>query len=139
MKPNAMIPSHAWPDAGQAVTIRMAGPADAAALSRLAQLDPAPPLDSVPTLVAEVRGELHAALAVESRRAIADPFEPTAKLLAMLVQRAGPLERDAELVAGTRGHKPLGLVAYLLLSRVHRPVSERCARRDLPPGTGSAG
>jgi hypothetical protein len=92
MKPNAMIPSHRWPGPAEPVTIRMAVPADTAALSRLAQLDSAPALDAVPTLVAEVRGELRAALAVESGRAIADPFEPTAELVAMLVQRARQLE-----------------------------------------------
>jgi hypothetical protein len=92
MKPNAMIPSQTWPAGAEAVTVRMAVPADTAALRRLAQLDSAPALKDVPTLVAEVRGELRAALAVESGRAIADPFEPTAELVAMLVQRARQLE-----------------------------------------------
>jgi hypothetical protein len=92
MKPNATIPSQPWPAGAEAVTVRMAVPADTAALRRLAQLDSAPPLDAVPTLVAEVRGELRAALAVGTGRAIADPFEPTAELVAMLVQRARQLE-----------------------------------------------
>jgi hypothetical protein len=95
MKPKAMNPSYTWSDAAEAVTIRMAVPTDAATLSRLAQLDSAPPPEPVATLVAEVRGELRAALALDSGRAIADPFEPTAELVAMLVQRAGQLEAPA--------------------------------------------
>src|SRR5919108_446335 len=46
----------------EALTIRMAVPADADALGRLAQLDSAPPLVPAPLLVAEVDGELRAAL-----------------------------------------------------------------------------
>jgi hypothetical protein len=95
MKQKARIPSHPWPEASEAVTIRMAAPADAAALRRLAELDSAPPLEPVPALVAEVRGELHAALVIDSGRAIADPFEPTAELVAMLVQRAEQLKAQA--------------------------------------------
>jgi hypothetical protein len=91
MKPKVMIPSPTWSDAAEAVTIRIAVPADAAALSRLAQLDSAQPLEAVPTLVAEVRGELRAALAVDSGRAIADPFRPTAELVVILTERARQL------------------------------------------------
>ena len=32
MKPNAMIPSQTWPASAEAVTVRVAGPADTAAL-----------------------------------------------------------------------------------------------------------
>jgi hypothetical protein len=70
------------------LTIRMASPADAAALDRLAQLDSAPRLAPVPTLVAEVGGELRAALPLDGGRAIADPFRPTAELVAILGERA---------------------------------------------------
>ena len=44
MKRNATIPSQPWPAGAEAVTVRMAVAADTAALSRLAQLDSAPPL-----------------------------------------------------------------------------------------------
>ena len=76
----------AHPD--ETLTIRRAVPADAAALDRLAQLDSAPHPAPVPTLVAEVAGELRAALPLDGGRAIADPFQPTAELVAILTKRA---------------------------------------------------
>jgi hypothetical protein len=76
----------------EAVTIRIAAPADAAALSRLAQLDSARPPGPVPMLVAEIAGELRAALPLDGGRAIADPFEWTASLVGMLVERARQLD-----------------------------------------------
>ena len=94
MKPTAKMRFHTGRSVAEAVTIRMAVPADAAALSRLAQLDSAPPPDPM-ALVAEVGGELCAALELGSGRAIADPFRPTAELVEMLVQRAGQLEAPA--------------------------------------------
>jgi hypothetical protein len=117
MKPKAMFPSHPRPDAADAVTIRMAAPADAAALSRLAELDSAPQLEPVPALVAEVRGELHAALAIDSGRAIADPFEPTAELVAMLAQRA---EQLAAAQAPRRPVRRLRLPRAARAAHAHR-------------------
>jgi len=70
----------------------MAEPADAAALSRLAQLDSAPSPEPVGVLVAEVGGELRAALPLDGGRAIADPFQRTAELVAMLRDRARQLQ-----------------------------------------------
>ncbi|HET9103399.1 MAG TPA: hypothetical protein VFN55_08595 [Solirubrobacteraceae bacterium] len=65
------------------ITLRAAGPADAGPLRRLAALDsacvPAPPL-----LLAEVDGVLRAALSLADGRAIADPFQRTAGLIALL-------------------------------------------------------
>jgi hypothetical protein len=66
-----------------ALTIRPADLADLAALDRLAALDSA----SAPTgdvLVAEVGGELWAAVEVDSGAAIADPFRPSADLVELL-------------------------------------------------------
>jgi hypothetical protein len=57
----------------------------------LAQLDSAPAPKPVPTLVAEVGGELRAALPLDGGRAIADPFRPTAELVAILAERARQL------------------------------------------------
>ena len=37
------------------------------------------------------------------------------------------LERDGEPVAGPRGHKAWGLMAYLVLSRIHKPSREHLA------------
>jgi hypothetical protein len=91
MKPTATIRSHARGDAAETLTIRMAVPADAVALSRLAQLDSAPAPRPVPMLVAEVDGELGAALPLHGGRAIADPFRPTAELVAIMTERARQL------------------------------------------------
>jgi hypothetical protein len=75
----------------EALTIRMAVPADAAELDRLAQLDSAPSRAPVPTLLAEVGGELRAALPLDGGPALADPFCPTAELVAILAERARQL------------------------------------------------
>ncbi len=88
MKPAATTPVRA---SGDTVTIRMAVSADAPALSRLAQLDSRPPREPVPMLVAEVGGELRAALPLDAGPAIADPFWRTAELVAILAERARQL------------------------------------------------
>ena len=100
MKPTATIPSRTSRRPAETLTIRMAVSADAEALGRLAQLDSAPPPEPVPMLVAEVGGELYAALPLVGGPAIADPFQPTAELVAILVERArqlapGPPRRAA--------------------------------------------
>jgi hypothetical protein len=66
-----------------ALMIRPAYPDDHAALSRLASLDSQRPL-AAPTLVAERDGRILAALSAADGRAIADPFAPTADLVALL-------------------------------------------------------
>jgi hypothetical protein len=75
-----------------AFTIRRADLADLAALDRLAALDST----SAPTgdvLVAEVGGELWAALELSSRRAIADPFRRSGPLVDLLRLHARPSRR----------------------------------------------
>jgi hypothetical protein len=71
-----------------AVVIRAARGSDGAALERLAQLDsqrtPAGDL-----LVAELGGELVAALAPATGAVIADPFRPTADVVALLQLHGG--------------------------------------------------
>jgi len=65
------------------LTIRPADLADLAGLDRLAALDSAsPPTGDV--LVAEVGGELWAALEIETGAAIADPFRPSGDLVELL-------------------------------------------------------
>jgi hypothetical protein len=68
------------------VVLRRSTARDAAALVRLAQLDGAPrPVGAV--LVAELAGEIVAAVPVAGGRAIADPFRPTAELVELLRAR----------------------------------------------------
>jgi hypothetical protein len=75
-------------DPPETLTIRMAGSADAEALRRLAQLDSAPTPAPAPMLIAEVAGELRAAVPLFGGRPIADPFRLTAELVALLTERA---------------------------------------------------
>ncbi len=72
------------------VVIRHAGPDDADALERLAQLGEHP-LPREPLLVAEVSGELWAALSVADGATVADPFRPTVELFTLLRARAEQL------------------------------------------------
>ncbi|HEX8647302.1 MAG TPA: hypothetical protein VF715_10410 [Thermoleophilaceae bacterium] len=65
------------------VSIRRAGPHDAPALCRLAALDSASPLRGE-VLMAEVDGVALAALSLSDGACVADPFSPTAELLALL-------------------------------------------------------
>lgn len=69
------------------IAIRPACRADEPALERLAALDSARAL-AEPILVASVDGEVRAALSLADGRAIADPFERTAELVALLSVRA---------------------------------------------------
>ena len=74
--------------------IRLAGDADEAALERLAQLDSARPVQH-PVLVAELHGRVAAALDLDEKRTIADPFQPTAHLRALLQVRASAYDAVA--------------------------------------------
>jgi hypothetical protein len=79
------------------ITVRPSRPADESGLARLAALDSARPLRG-PALVAEADTRLLAALPLGSGRAIADPFEPTAEVVALLELRKRQL---AEAGAGS--------------------------------------
>jgi drug/metabolite transporter (DMT)-like permease len=80
------------------MVIRHAEERDAAGLARLAARDSAP-VPSGALLVAEVDGELWAALPLAGGVAVADPFHPTTDLLEMLVLRAAQLR-------GMNGRRP---------------------------------
>ena len=75
------------------IVIRPDRPADARALAGLAALDSAI-VPAGPMLVAEVAGELRAAISLTDGRTIADPFHRTASLVALLAMRAGQLRAD---------------------------------------------
>jgi hypothetical protein len=77
------------------ITVRRAASADQPALARLAALDSAsPPTGAV--LVAEADSRMLAALPIGSGRPIADPFEPTAEVVALLELRAAQLAERRE-------------------------------------------
>lgn len=71
----------------ETIAIRVARPGEERVLLRLAALDSAPALRG-DVLVAEVDGELLAALSLADGRAVADPFRPTADLVELLRTRA---------------------------------------------------
>ena len=73
--------------------IRYAVDSDAAAVARLAALDSSAIPDG-PLLVAEVDGELWAAVAIHRGAAIADPFRPSGPLVELLRARARQLVGD---------------------------------------------
>jgi hypothetical protein len=72
------------------LTVRLAEPADRAAIERLAGLDSARVPEGM-LLVAELSGSIQAAAPVAGGRAIANPFVPTADVLKLLELRAAQL------------------------------------------------
>ncbi|HEX6390028.1 MAG TPA: hypothetical protein VFZ89_11285 [Solirubrobacteraceae bacterium] len=77
-----------------AVAVRPATLADTTAVIRLAALDSAPvPAGTV--LIAEVGGEVQAAIAVETGAVVADPFRRTATAVRVLRAHAAQGRRDA--------------------------------------------
>ena len=74
------------------VEIRLAGPADAPALSRLSELD-SRPADALhgDVLLAEVQGDPVAALSLEDDLLVAHPFRHTKPLAQLLTLRAHQL------------------------------------------------
>lgn len=94
---------------GLGFTIRLAYPDDESSLWRLAALD-SQPLSPGPHLVAEVDGQLWAAVSIAGEpRPIADPFHHTAALVTLLRHQAAGL-------AGPRATRPIpqtaSIVAY---------------------------
>jgi hypothetical protein len=90
-KSGAPIATPAVPaPAGDGVVIRRSGPGDGHALSRLARLESRRPLAG-PHVVAELGDQVVAAVSLHGGEAIADPFMPTADLVALLELRARQL------------------------------------------------
>ena len=77
------------------LTVRHAVASDLSELTRLAALDSATPPRG-PALVAEADSRMLAALPLGSGRPIADPFEPTAEIVALLQLRAEQLRERGE-------------------------------------------
>jgi hypothetical protein len=72
------------------ITVRRSVSGDSSELERLAALDSARP-PTGPALVAEADSRMIAALPLGSGRPIADPFEPTAAIVALLELRAAQM------------------------------------------------
>lgn len=93
----------------QNVTVRRSTSGDELALARLAELDSAT-APRGPALIAEADSRLLAALPLGSGRPIADPFKPTAELVALLELRRAQID-SAET------HSPRGGFLRSLLRR----------------------
>jgi hypothetical protein len=83
------MPTSSLPDV---LVIRSARPDDAADLARLAALDSRRPLRGS-VMVATRDGRVMAAMSTDDGRTIADPFAPTADLVALLRLHAGGTAR----------------------------------------------
>jgi hypothetical protein len=103
------------PQTGEPVTVRLAVAADGPQLQRLAELDSAC-VPAQPLLIGERAGRAVAALSLAGGEVVADPFTPTADVVALLRLRARQL----------RGGSPRGAVRHRLAA----------ARRPLRAGGG---
>lgn len=74
------------------LTIRAASTDDEPAIIRLAALDSAP-VPRAPLVLAEVEGELRVAVSADDLAVIADPFERTAELVALLCEHVDRTSR----------------------------------------------
>lgn len=95
LKGRSDAPSH------DPLTVRFARAADEPALRLLAELDCAS-LPSVPVLVGERDGRAVAALSLTDGAVVADPFAPTADVVALLELRARQLGRRGRGRLGRR-------------------------------------
>jgi hypothetical protein len=82
------------------VTIRVASTDEWDAIDRLAQRDSAPPPPRDEMLVAEVDGEMRAAVSVRNGYAIADPFRPSGGHVELLRARAVQMRGTPDLHRG---------------------------------------
>jgi hypothetical protein len=109
------------------ITIRPAYADDELAVVRLAALDSADAPPPTPLLVAEVDGQLRVALSLRDGSAIADPFVPTADILALVrAYASAPGARGARRLLGRRGRNSRRLrTGALELSLRSRAVPAR--------------
>ena len=103
------------PGQAASITIRLATADDEAAVARLAALYDRP-LPEGPLVLAEVDGELQAALTLAGDRELMDPFRPTAALVDLLKLRAEYLRArhsDGEPAADAANRHGRELVATI--------------------------
>ena len=109
-----------------AITIRPAYADDQTALARLAVLDSAAGVPAAPLLLAEVDGELRAALSLADGSVIADPFFPTLHLVTLL-------RTHAAAVTDTRARSTRRRCGGC--ARASRPAERRCRLSVTGPST----
>ena len=102
----------------QPITIRNATAADGPDLRRLAALD-SRRLPDGPLAVAEVAGELVAALSLFDGRVVADPFRPTAHVVVLLEVHAAQLAAPSERRTAGRSALRAGLAVLRGLAARH--------------------
>jgi hypothetical protein len=76
------------------ISIRLEHSGEVAAIRRIAALDSSP-VPASPVLIGMIDGEPAAAMSLSSGRVVADPFQPTAALVALLRLRADHLHGPA--------------------------------------------
>ena len=99
---NLLGPVQSLPNAASSVAIRYARSHEAHALAGLADLDSSRAPAGV-VIVAEVGGQLWAAVSLDDGHTIADPFRPSSELAFVLTQRARRLRGDNQ---GRMHHLP---------------------------------
>jgi hypothetical protein len=108
-------PGRAAPHAHEvqrSVTLRFGFPDDAEAIARLAALDSAS-APAQPVLLAEVDGELRAALSLSDGAVVADPFYATLALVELLRARSRQLESENSAAPAPAGQRArFGLPAW---------------------------
>jgi hypothetical protein len=90
------------PPPKEPVLLRLTTVGDTEAIGRLAALDGMPVPDSR-CVVAEIGGEIVAALPLRGGKVMADPFRPTAHLIPLLELRATQIAGQARHRTGLRG------------------------------------
>jgi hypothetical protein len=99
-RPRLPVPRTRRP-ATSPVTLRFGFPDDSRAIARLAALDSASP-PAQPVLLAEVSGELRAALSMADGAVVSDPFYPRAEVVELLRARAAQLSSAERRGSGQR-------------------------------------
>jgi hypothetical protein len=106
----------------RSVTLRLGSPADREPLARLAELDSSTP-PTQPVLLAEVDGQLRAALALADGTIVADPFHLTADLIDLLRARARQLDTTLPIRRSRRLGSWSRLRPGVALNSQNRPVA----------------
>lgn len=113
------------------ISIRAARPEDAGAIRRLAALDSAP-APRAPVLVAEVDGELRAALSVGDGRSVADPFHSSRELVALLRLHAAQARDDRLIGSPFRAAAAMWRAVSAASAPAARPAASPRRTAELP-------